>query len=140
MRVSGSCHCGEIAFEADVEPGSAIACHCRDCQQLTGTAFRAAIPAGPETFRLVRGTPSIYLKIADSGSARRHAFCGTCGSPVFRMPTGNNPNYALRLGTLDPCPELGRPKLQQWTRSRMPWLAELGEIAAFDRQTDLANG
>ena len=33
MKVQGRCHCGEITYEAEVEPGSVNVCHCRDCRR-----------------------------------------------------------------------------------------------------------
>jgi hypothetical protein len=109
-------------------------CHCQDCQRLTGTAFRVTVPAKPDQFRLIRGEPKIYLKVADSGSHREHAFCGHCGAPVFRKPTDNNPNYSLRLGGLDQGEELGSPKRQIWTKRRFGWLLGLADIPAADLQ------
>ncbi len=129
MFVSGCCHCGGIAFEAEVEKDRLMICHCNDCQKLTGSAFRVTVPAEPDNFRLLRGEPKIYLKIADSGSRRRHAFCGDCGTPVFRMPTDNNPNYSLRVGTLDQRAELEKPSRQIWTERRLPWVVDIGSIA-----------
>jgi len=61
MKVTGSCHCGAIAYEAEVDPNSVRVCHCTDCQRLTRTAFRAAIASLPATFALRRGTPKIYI-------------------------------------------------------------------------------
>jgi hypothetical protein len=86
------------------------------------------LPASPEAFRLVRGEPRIYMKVADSGSRRGHAFCGTCGAPVFRLPTDNNPNYSLRVGGLAQRAELGPPKRQIWTKRRLPWVSAIGAI------------
>ena len=45
MKIEGQCHCGAIAYEAEVEPGSMTVCHCNDCQIHSGSAFRANIPA-----------------------------------------------------------------------------------------------
>lgn len=129
MFVSGSCHCKAIGFEAEVDSVSLMVCHCNDCQLLTGSAFRVTVPVKPENFKLLRGSPSVYLKIADSGSQRRHAFCGTCGTPVFRMPADNNPNYSLRVGTLDQKRELEAPRRQIWTERRLPWVTEIGSIS-----------
>jgi hypothetical protein len=66
MKVTGSCHCGAIAYEAEVDPNSVRVCHCTDCQRLTGTVFRAGIPSLPDTFVLKQGTPKIYIKIAEN--------------------------------------------------------------------------
>ena len=38
MKIDGGCHCGAIAYEAEVDPEKTSICHCTDCQQLTGTA------------------------------------------------------------------------------------------------------
>ena len=73
MKVTGGCHCGHITYEAEVDPATVRVCHCTDCQKLTGTAFRAAIPSLPETFVLKSGTPKIYIKTAESGKKRWHA-------------------------------------------------------------------
>lgn len=134
MIVNGSCHCGEIRFEAEVDPGHLQICHCTDCQILTGSAFRVTVPARPEHFKLLQGDPRIYLKTADSGSKRRHAFCGNCGTPVFRMPTDNNPNYSLRVGNLDQKLELETPARQIWTKRRMPWVLQIASIPEVGQQ------
>jgi len=36
MKVQGSCHCGRITYEAEVDPGRVSLCHCTDCQTVTG--------------------------------------------------------------------------------------------------------
>src|SRR5690348_5559864 len=41
MKVTGRCHCGNISFEAEIDPAQVRVCHCTDCQHLTGTAFRS---------------------------------------------------------------------------------------------------
>lgn len=134
MKVDGRCHCGEVTYEADVDPSTVQICHCRDCQTLTGSAFRVAIPVLPKNFRLITGNPKIYLKVADSGSRRKHAFCGNCGAPVFRMPTNNNPNYALRVGGLRQSAELDRPVRQIWSKRRLPWVTLIKDIPEIDAQ------
>jgi len=128
MKVDGSCHCGRIRFEADIDPARIQICHCLDCQRLTGSPFRVSVPAPAAGFRLLSGEPARYLKTADSGSRREHAFCGDCGSPVFRMPTDNDPNYSLRLGSLRQSDQITRPARQVWTKRRLTWVTGLAEI------------
>jgi hypothetical protein len=48
MKVQGRCHCREVQYEAEVEPGTISVCHCLDCQTMTGSAFRANIRSLPE--------------------------------------------------------------------------------------------
>src|SRR4051794_19880556 len=119
MKVDGRCHCGAIAFEAEVDPDRVTLCHCTDCQNLTGTAFRTTVPAPVETFVLKSGTPRTYLKTtAESGHVRIQAFCGNCGTPIYACAAENPVTYGSRVGTLAQRLQL-RPTRQIWWRSAM---------------------
>ena len=120
MKVDGRCHCGAIGFEAEVAPGTIGICHCTDCQTLTGSAFRAVIPAPAESF-VLRGTPTEYIKTAESGTKRRHAFCPACGTPIYAAALENTPSYSLRVGTIRQREQLGPPARQIWCKSALPW-------------------
>jgi hypothetical protein len=134
MRVTGNCHCGAIRYEAEIDPETVGICHCRDCQSLTGTAFRVFVRAAPGTFKLVSGLPRIYVKTTDSGAKREQAFCETCGSPIYGAAPGPDPRvYSIRAGTLDQRDEL-RPKIQIWTRSRLPLLDGLDTAPKLETQ------
>ena len=75
MKVSGRCYCGQISFEAEIEPDKVRVCHCTDCQTLSGSAFRTNVPVVQGTFVLKKGEPKTFLKSADSGNRIVHAFC-----------------------------------------------------------------
>jgi hypothetical protein len=45
MKVQGSCHCGQVTYEAEVDPEKVSLWNCTDCQMLTGSAFRVLVPA-----------------------------------------------------------------------------------------------
>jgi hypothetical protein len=134
MRIEGGCHCGNITFEATVDPGTIGICHCTDCQTLTGSAFRANIPAPADSFVLKGGAPKVYIKTADSGAKRAHAFCPECGTPIYSAAPSNPPSYSLRIGTIKQRKELGRPRRQLWCRSALPWSMDLDGIEKLDRQ------
>jgi len=134
VKVDGRCHCGEIAYEADVDPRSVSICHCSDCQALTGSAYRVTVPAAREHFVLRTGEPKTYVKTADSGRQRVHAFCPSCGSPVYSAAPGAEPPfYSLRVGCLRQRAELP-PLRQQWCQSALPWAFELGGVARVAKQ------
>ncbi|CAM4133892.1 CENP-V/GFA domain-containing protein [Bordetella tumbae] len=134
MKVQGQCHCGAIAYEAEVEPGTISICHCADCQMQSGSVFRTNIPAPADKFRLLKGIPKRYLKVADSGTKRIHAFCDNCGGPVYACAADNPQTYSLRVGTLKQRYELGPPVRQIWAKRRFSWLAPLGAVQTFDNQ------
>ncbi|HEY4200307.1 MAG TPA: GFA family protein [Devosiaceae bacterium] len=126
MKVTGSCHCGAIAFEAEIDPERVRICHCTDCQQLSGTAFRVVVPCPEERFHLQKGEPKIYLKTAESGRRRQQAFCADCGSSIYATsdePAGAR-TLGIRIGSLDQRREL-TPQRQFWCQSALPWLPAL---------------
>lgn len=47
MKVTGQCHCGAIGYEAEIDPARVSACHCTDCQRLSGSAYRVLRPSPP---------------------------------------------------------------------------------------------
>ena len=132
MKVSGKCHCGNISYEADVDPAKVSICHCTDCQNLSGSPFRASVPAPASTFKL-RGQPKTYIKTADSGKKRMHAFCGECGSPVYSSDISNPPSYSLRVGCLDKRDQLP-PQKQIWCDSALSWARNVENVAQTPRQ------
>jgi hypothetical protein len=70
MRVDGQCHCGKIAYEAEVDPATAAICHCTDCQNFSGSPYRASVAAKVGDFRVLHGTPKLYVKTAQSRAER----------------------------------------------------------------------
>jgi len=133
MKVDGGCHCGRIAYEAEVDPNAVGICHCTDCQTLTGSAYRVSVPAPAASFRLLRGEPKVYLKTADSGTRRAHAFCADCGSPIYAAAPQDTPTYSLRVGALRQRAELP-PRRRIWCRSALPWSLDLAGLPERDRQ------
>jgi hypothetical protein len=136
MKVQGSCHCGYIKFEAEADPEKAGICHCTDCQTSTGSAFRTNVPVPGNGFKMLSGTPTIYVKTtAESGTLRAQAFCPKCGSPIYSTSPGDGPkeSYMVRVGTLAQRSAFV-PKKQNWFRSAQPWLAALAEIPKNAKQ------
>jgi hypothetical protein len=134
LSITGGCHCGAVAFAAEVEPDTAGICHCADCQVLTGTAFRVTVGALPGTFRITSGVPRVYTKTAASGRPREQAFCEHCGTPLYATSPGPEPRtYGVRVGAIHQRAQI-RPADQIWTRSAAPWLAELASLPAYDTE------
>lgn len=132
MRVHGSCHCGAITYEADVDPALVGVCSCTDCQTLSGSPFRVSVPT--TTLRVLTGRPKTYVKTAESGSKRRHAFCGDCGAPVYSSADVDTPPlHMLRVGCLAERAALP-PQRQIWRASAVPWVRHVHDLPGADRQ------
>ena len=136
MKVDGKCFCGFIAFTAEIDPDTVVACHCTDCQTLASSAFRLTVPALPGTFKLLSGEIKTYVKIADSGNRRALGFCPNCGTSIYSAPAGESTKdtyLGLRIGTLQQRNQLP-PKEQCWTRSRQHWLSQLDAVRAIEME------
>jgi len=131
MKIDGRCHCGQITFEAEVDPAAVTICHCTDCQMLTGSAFRANIPTSADRFVLRSGTPKTYVKTADSGNKRRRAFCGACGTPIYACAIDDPKSYSLPVGTIRQRAAL-TPLRQIRRRSALDGVARLAGLPASD--------
>ena len=128
MHIHGGCHCGNISYEAEIDPGKVIVCHCTDCQELSGTAFRSVVFVPESQFNLIKGSLKLYIKTADSGNKRAMMFCSECGTQIYATSVdGADKVLGLRVGTARERGEL-RPKKQYWCRSALDWVTDLGAI------------
>lgn len=132
MKVDGQCHCGAIAWEAEIDPDKILICHCTDCQVLSGGAFRWGTLIAREAFTLLRGEPRSYRKIADSGAARDLTFCGDCGTPLYGTQAEHSTTLSLRLGGARQANKL-RPSGQIWTQSKLDWLGDIADMPCIDQ-------
>jgi len=122
MKIDGSCHCGFIKYEAEINPDQVYVCHCADCQSISGSPFRWAVYLPEEDFKLVSGKPKTYAKISDNGATSHQLFCPECASPLYSTQLGEGPRFInLRLGTARQRSQLP-PKLQVWCRSAQRWV------------------
>ena len=72
---TGGCQCGKIRYEISETPQSVYACHCRDCQRLTSSAFSMGIVVPEAAFKLGgvegRETSDGFARNAARGSPAR---------------------------------------------------------------------
>ena len=134
MHIDGGCHCGNITYEAEIDPEAVSICHCTDCQTLTGTAYRVNVRVRKQDLKMRGGAPKIYVKTAESGNKRAHAFCPECGTPIYSTSVDADPQvYGLRVGTTRQRAQLP-PKKQGWCRSAMPWTMNIDALPKIATQ------
>ena len=134
MKVDGGCHCGNIRYEAEVDPATVVICHCTNCQTLSGSAFRTVVPTKEGSFRLLSGVPKVYVKTGESGNRREQTFCPNCGTPIYSGPVGDGAKVvSLRVGTVRQRDQMV-PIDQYWFRSAQAWLSALPTIKRKETQ------
>jgi len=99
----GSCHCGTVKFEADLDLGqSSYRCNCSICRR---TRFWPAV-AKPEQFRLLAGEADLTQYLFHT-KKNFHYFCRHCGVRAFGVGTETpvGPMVGVNLGCLEDLPD-----------------------------------
>jgi hypothetical protein len=133
MKIEGSCHCGNIGYQAEIDPAYVIICHCTDCQTISGAPFRAAVPVKAENF-VLSGQPKSYVKTADSGRKITLSFCADCGTALYSAALENPVVFNLRLGAIKQRAQL-TPQAQYWCHSAMPWAMDVSHLPQSQDQS-----
>ena len=131
----GGCACGAVRYELTAPPFALFACHCTDCQTLTGAAFSLAMPIAPETLRITKGVLKSWVRVAASGREIPQYICGECGVRIYTAPPGPVMSLTLRPGTLDDTSWL-QPAAAFWRASAQPHIRFDGDMLVFDTQPD----
>jgi hypothetical protein len=91
---TGTCLCGDIAWEVDGDFTMLVNCHCSICRKVHGSACATFVATPADAFRWTSGEDKIsYYASSDKG---KRPFCPRCGSEVASMmgdaafmPAGN---------------------------------------------------
>ena len=133
VKIDGQCHCGSIRYEAEIDPDQVSICHCTDCQQLTGSAFRITVQVPRGNVRLTGAEPQTYIKTAESGRKRIQRFCSDCGSPMFATGEGADAEmWGIRWGSVRQRRDLS-PRRQILCRSAAPWISAIDQIPGAEK-------
>jgi hypothetical protein len=133
VKIDGACYCGEIRYEAEVDPEKVVLCNCTDCQTMSGGSCHVNVLVAESDFRLVSGTLAEYVKTAESGRQRVMAFCGACSTQLYATSPEEPRVFGLRVPTSRQREQLV-PKQQVWHRSQPSWLRNLDGIPATAEQ------
>ena len=115
----GGCRCGAIRYRVTAEKlPNVYACHCRDCQTWSGSAFSLQIILPEDRFE-VTGEPLLYERTSpESGRISRQRGCPVCICRVYNTNSARPGFVTLRAGTLDRSNELN-VVAHIWTKRKM---------------------
>jgi hypothetical protein len=127
---TGGCMCGAIRYECTAEPIFMGNCHCRDCQQATGTGFAAAMLVPRNAVNII-GDVKYFDVVGDSGNIVGRGFCPNCGSRLFSKPPIPE-LMGIMAGSLDDSSEF-QPAVDIYTANAQPWDYMNPDLPKFDR-------
>jgi hypothetical protein len=116
---TGGCSCGAVHYECSAEPIFTVTCHCRSCQQATGSAFHAGIYVPSSGVEIV-GDVKYYDSKGDSGKRVSRGFCPTCGSRLFNTADILPNVIGITAGSITDSSWF-RSEMDIYTSSAQPW-------------------
>lgn len=114
----GGCRCGKVRFRITASPLLTMACHCKGCQRMTGSAFSLSVAIPSEGFAVTHGEPAI----GGLHGATRHFFCGWCMSWLFTRPESLDWFVNVRVTMLDDASAWSAPFIETCTDDKLPWV------------------
>ena len=98
---TGGCACGAIRYEMSSEPIFENHCQCIDCQKRSGAGHGSYLTFAERAEATVTGEAKIWRMQTDKGTEKLHAFCPTCGTPVYLAFVAMPDLTAVHAASLD---------------------------------------
>lgn len=115
----GGCLCGAVRYSFDARPLALVACHCHDCQKLSGATNLLTVYASRKSFKHEQGEVQRFRKRADSGNEADYVRCTRCGVRLWHEPLSASQLVMIAAGTLDD-PSWVIPVAHIWTSRAAP--------------------
>ena len=128
--LKGRCACGSVRYKLTADPLIVHACHCRDCQRVTGSAFVINLWIEKHFVEADHTLLKSFRLEGGSGQAHDLYFCGACGTYLWSDYGAPGKSYFVRAGTLDN-PDAVTPDVHIYTRSKLPWVILPKDARAF---------
>ncbi len=127
----GGCSCRKVRYRLNAKPLIVHACHCRQCQRVTGSAFVMNGLIEKNEVQLMSGEVS---KIHFPDTHHTAYFCPECATYVWSEYKSGRFNDCLfvRIGCLDE-PDNFPPDVHIFLESKQPWVIVPEGTPGFDR-------
>lgn len=119
LPLDGGCICGQLRYRVNDTPLAVLMCHCRNCQQRTGSAFSLSMLTFRKDFATSGETLWRDLP-GGSGALHRQHICPQCFTRTHTEMLAHPDIINVRPGTLDN-PAVATPIAQVWTSLAHPW-------------------
>ncbi len=135
MTRTGGCQCGAVRYESSGEPLALYVCHCSECRKQSASAFGMSLLVPRAGFRVTRGEPEVWTRLADSGRHVRCFFCPVCGSRLWHERQGVADSLTIKAGSLDEPVDFSTA-IHIWTARKLPGLSIPVNAPQFAEEPD----
>jgi len=133
---TGNCWCGNIKYEFSGEPAMQVICHCKTCQNLSGTAYTTNLLVPNANFKLLSGTPTVFSKHHEADMTLTISFCPECGTVCYKTADAEafHGLTLVQAGTANKGLDVWSPAAELYVSTRAKWLPALqgkGQMMEF---------
>jgi hypothetical protein len=118
LPITGGCQCGAARYAISAAPLSLFACHCRECQKQSASAFGMSLIVRRDAVTLTQGETRTWLRKADSGTTVACVFCVACGTRLWHAREGLDV-VSIKGGSLHEPLDFSRA-IHCWTSRKLP--------------------
>ena len=130
--ISGSCQCGNVTYELLEPPLFVAACHCKECQKLSTSAFSITAMVNADSVKF-QGDMKDWSRVADSGNINGAKFCPECGNRIYHYDPKEPDKLKLKPSNLSDT-RIIKPTIHIWASEKQEWYQIPDGVQVFDKQ------
>ncbi|MGP1353105.1 MAG: GFA family protein [Parasphingopyxis sp.] len=118
--LAGGCQCGAVRFIVSGARPPVYACHCRECQKQSASAFALSVPVARDRLTL-EGETATWERPSASGATTRCHFCPRCGTRLYHASSRNAERITIKGGAFDDTDWIA-PQAHLWVSRKQGWM------------------
>ncbi|MDO6422280.1 GFA family protein [Saccharophagus degradans] len=130
--IKGACQCGGVTYELLEPPLMVAACHCKECQKLSTSAFSITAMVSANSIKF-NGLMKDWSRSADSGNISAAKFCPSCGNRIYHYNPDEPDKIKLKPSNLSDT-RIINPTVHVWVSEKQDWFKIPEGVKTFDKQ------
>jgi len=130
--IKGACQCGKVTYQLLAAPLMIAACHCRQCQKLSTSAFSITAVVNKTDIKF-SGEMHEWSRLADNGNTNGARFCPGCGNRIYHFNPNDPDKIKLKPSTLSDTRAI-QPTMHIWTSEKQDWFILPTNLPTHEKQ------
>lgn len=134
VSFTGGCQCGAVRYTIASDQLTAYACHCRECQKQSASAFGISVPVFRNALTIT-GELSEWTRSTDSGNTTTCHFCPKCGTRLFHAGSNRPGLVTMKGGSLDDIASIPLTA-HIWVKRKLDWIELKDDVPQWQTQPE----
>ncbi len=130
--ILGACQCGAVSYELLTPPLKVVACHCKECQKLSTSAFSITAMVDKNSVRF-HGKMNEWRRVADNGNVVAAKFCPSCSNRIYHFNPNEEGPLKLKPSNLNNT-EMLEPSVHIWVSEKQNWYTLPKNAVVYQKQ------